>query len=41
MNEEKSTALNNGFKEPGKIPGGFVSRNQKKRYPWWVKTLIE
>ncbi len=38
MTEEKSTASSNGFGEPGKIPEGFIYRDQKKRYPWWVKS---
>lgn len=38
MAEDKSTALEHGFGEPGKIPEGFVYRDQKKRYPWWVKS---
>jgi reductive dehalogenase len=38
MTEENSTASSSGFGEPGKIPEGFVYRDQKKRYPWWVKS---
>ncbi|MBW2062426.1 MAG: reductive dehalogenase [Deltaproteobacteria bacterium] len=38
MTEEKSTTSEHGFGEPGKIPEGFVYRDQKKRYPWWVKS---
>ncbi len=38
MTEDKSTALEHGFGEPGKIPEGFIYRDQKKRYPWWVKS---
>lgn len=27
------------FRDPGTIPEGFVYRNQRKRYPWWVKSV--
>ena len=38
MTEETSRTSINGFGEPGKILEGFVFRDQKKRYPWWVKS---
>jgi len=32
---EKETGMN----EVGRIPEGFVYRDQSKRYPWWVKSV--
>ena len=29
----------NGFKDPAAIPDGYVFRDQRGRYPWWVKSV--
>ena len=35
IEKEKSRTL----RDPGTIPEGFVYRDQRKRYPWWVKSV--
>lgn len=30
---------NHGFKDPASIPEGYVFRDQRGRYPWWVKSV--
>jgi len=32
-------STSNGFKDPGTIPKEFVYRDQRGRYPWWVKSV--
>jgi hypothetical protein len=39
MIDEKSIQANNGFKDPAGIPEGYVFRDQRGRYPWWVKSV--
>jgi reductive dehalogenase len=39
MTEEGLFQANNGFKDPAGIPEGYVFRNQRGRYPWWVKSV--
>jgi len=29
----------NGFKDPVSVPEGYVFRDQKGRYPWWVTSV--
>jgi reductive dehalogenase len=37
---EKTTSGTNGaFKDPGTLPEGFIYRDQRGRYPWWVKSV--
>lgn len=33
------SGMDNGFKDPATIPHGYVYRNQKGRYPWWVNSV--
>jgi reductive dehalogenase len=35
IENEKSRTL----RDPGTIPEGFVYRDQRKRYPWWVRSV--
>lgn len=37
--EKMFRGTDNGFKDPVTIPHGFVFRDQKGRYPWWVKSV--
>lgn len=31
--------MNGAFRDPGAIPDGFVYRDQRGRYPWYVKSV--
>jgi epoxyqueuosine reductase len=37
--EKESGGANKAFKDPGTLPEGFVYRDQRGRYPWWVQSV--
>ena len=37
--EDTTSETAGAFGDPGTLPDGFVYRDQKGRYPWWVRSV--